>query len=153
MSVSTKGVLWLGDSNFWKTYDKHGERLAAEVNEEVAFKVCSTNDSLKLSMEKIEASPKIVLIGTPLNEIATKIKDGKKKGKDETIKLVIEAQNKLVNQYAEFHTETIFVLVPPLPQEGANLDGRENEDQLFLRQGLHCHKIPVERGIGQPDPH
>jgi len=64
-------------------------------------------------MEKIEASPKMIIIGPPLNEIATKIKDGKKKGKDETIKQVIEAQNKLVNQYAEFHTDTVFVIVPP----------------------------------------
>jgi len=64
-------------------------------------------------MEKIEASPKMIILGSPLNEIARQIKDGSKKGKDETIKQVIEAQNKLINQYAEFHTDTVFVVVPP----------------------------------------
>jgi len=94
-------------------YDAHGERLGTEVGEKISFKVCSTNDSLKLTMEKIEASPKIVIVGAPLNEIAAKIKNGKNKGKDETIKQVVESQNKLINQYAEFHTETVFMVVPP----------------------------------------
>ncbi len=86
-------ILLLGDSNFRNTLEEHGESLTASIGEEIKFFMVTSNESLKLQLENREDEPKIVVIGTPLNEIVHKYNDNKKKGRAETIREVLEEQN------------------------------------------------------------
>jgi hypothetical protein len=106
-------ILLLGDSNFRNTMEEHGESLTAAIGEELKFFMVTSNESLKLQLENRDDEPKIVVIGTPLNEIVHKYNDNKKKGRAETIREVLEEQNKLVRQAASANSQVLFLLVPP----------------------------------------
>jgi hypothetical protein len=106
-------ILLLGDSNFRNMIQEHGESLSAAVGEEVKFSMATSNESLKLQLENREDTPKIVIIGAPLNEINQKYNENKKKGRAETIREVLEEQNKLVRQAAIANDQVLFILVPP----------------------------------------
>ncbi len=112
LSVSNM-ILLLGDSNFRNMMEEHGESLSAAVGEEIKFFMATSNESIKLHLEGRTDEPKMVVIGTPLNEIVQKYNDNKKKGRAETIREVLEEQNKLVRLAAAANTGVLFVLVPP----------------------------------------
>jgi len=58
---------------------------------------------------------KIILVAAPLNEITHRIKTGGKKGRDETIKTVVEEQNKMINVSANTDGKlgTLHLVMPP----------------------------------------
>jgi hypothetical protein len=106
-------ILMLGDSNFRNMMEEHGESLSAVVGEPINFYMSTSNESMKIQLENRSDNPKIVIIGSPLNEIVAKYNDNKKKGRAETIREVLEEQNKLVRQAASANENVLFLLVPP----------------------------------------
>jgi hypothetical protein len=106
-------ILILGDSNFRNMIQDHGEAMKASVGEEIKFNMTTSNESLKLQLQNREDSPKVVIIGCPLNEINQKYNENKKRGRAETIREVLEEQSKLVKQAALDNDQVLFVLVPP----------------------------------------
>jgi hypothetical protein len=106
-------ILVLGDSNFRNTMEEFGESLSATIGHQISFCMTTSNESMKLQLENRTDSPKIVVIGSPLNEIVAKYNENKKKGRAETIREVLEEQNKLVRQAAEANENVLFLLVPP----------------------------------------
>jgi hypothetical protein len=106
-------ILLLGDSNFRNMIQDHGEALKVSIGEEIKFFMTTSNESLKLQLENREDEPKIVVIGSNLNEIVHKYNENKKRGRAETIREILEEQVKLVKQAALANTQVLFVLVPP----------------------------------------
>ena len=106
-------ILILGDSNYRNTVVANGDRLSAATGEEIVFAMVTNNESLKVELEGRKDSPKIVIIGAPLNEIAFKISKNSQKGKDETVKQVVEEQNKIVTASAGVLDQCLHLLTPP----------------------------------------
>jgi len=81
----------------------------------------TSNESLKTTLEKLEQKqvPKILVFGAPLNEIVHKLKTCQKKGRDETIKTVIDEQNKIINASAntEGRLGAIHLMVQPFMRQ------------------------------------
>jgi len=107
----------------------------------------TSNESLKTTLEKLEQKqvPKILVFGAPLNEIVHKLKTCQKKGRDETIKTVIDEQNKIIN--ASANTEGRLGAIHHAPR--STMDGRKSEMGFILRWRLHCRSQPMERGDRQ----
>jgi hypothetical protein len=106
-------LLLLGDSNYRNTMETFGEAFTSQIGEEVKFFMTSSNESLRLQLTNRPDQPKIVVIGAPVNEIVHKYNENKKKGRAETIREVLEEQNKIVTEAALANTQTVFLLVPP----------------------------------------
>ena len=106
-------ILIIGDSNFRNTVVSNEERLAAATREEIKFVMATNNESLKLELEGREDTPKIIIIGAPLNEVAYKISKNSKRGKDETVRSVVEEQNKIVSKSATEKDQCLHLIVPP----------------------------------------
>jgi hypothetical protein len=106
-------LLVLGDSNFRNTIEQFGAEMRNECDEEVKFVMTTSNESTKVQLENRTDSPKIVVVGPPLNEIVYKYNENRKRGRAETIKEVIEEQNKLIRQAAAANPGVIFLIVPP----------------------------------------
>jgi len=133
--------------------DKYGETLSAKVQEKINFFPYSSNETLKAVLEgKDSDNHKIILVTAPLNEIVHKLKTGKKKGRDETIKTVIEEQNKLVNASAvkEGRLGVLHLVTPPLLRlEPAWMDERIRLVTLYMRDYI-AERSPWNVGIGNP---
>ena len=143
-------IIIFGDSNYRDMLDAHGERLSKAVKEKITFFLNTSNESLKSQLEKLDYAPKIILVAAPLNEIAHRVKIGGKKGRDETIKIVMEEQNKIVTASANVDGRlgTIHLLVPPFLRQ----DPPWFEERLKLSQ-WHMGNFIVENspwnvGIG-----
>jgi hypothetical protein len=106
-------IVILGDSNYRNMLDEHSESLSASISEEIKFFMCTSNESTRIQLEGRTDNPKIILVGCPLNEIVHKYNDNKKKGRAETIKDILEEQNKMIRSAASACPQTLFVLVPP----------------------------------------
>jgi hypothetical protein len=110
-------LLLLGDSNYRNTMETFGEVFTAQINEEVKFFMTTSNESLRLQLTNRTDQPKIVVIGAPVNEIVLKYNENKKRGRAETIREVLEEQNKIVTAAALANTQTVFLLVPPFTRK------------------------------------
>ena len=75
--------------------------------------MATNNESLKLELEGCVVTPKIIIIGAPLNEVAFKISKNSKRGKDETVRSVVEEQNKIVSKSASEKDQCLHLIVPP----------------------------------------
>jgi hypothetical protein len=106
-------ILLLGDSNFRNMMEVHGEALSANVGEEIKFHMATSNETIRIHLEGRTDTPKVVIIGSPINEIVLKYNENKKKGRAETIKEVLEEQYKIVKAAAEANGDVLFLLVPP----------------------------------------
>ncbi len=106
-------LLILGDSNFRNALETFGEALSAKIGEELKFFMASSNETIKIHLNNKDLHPKIVVIGTPLNEIVHKYNANKKTGRAETIKEVLEEQNKIVTEAAQLNPNTLYLMVPP----------------------------------------
>jgi archaellum component FlaC len=106
-------ILILGDSNFRNMIEVHGEELSTNVGEEIKFHMATSNETTRIHLENRTDSPKIVIIGSPINEIVQKYNENKKKGRAETIRDVLEEQQKIVKAAAEANGQVLFLLVPP----------------------------------------
>ncbi len=113
MTLKAIMILILGDSNYRNMLEEHGESMKASTSEEIKFFMCTSNESTRLQLENRSDSPKIIVIGCPLNEIVHKYNDNKKKGRAETIKDILEEQNKIVRSAANANPNILYVLVPP----------------------------------------
>jgi hypothetical protein len=139
---SLKMILILGDSNFRNTIQEHGDNLKAATGEEIKFFMCTSNESTKIQLEGRTDSPTIVIIGTPLNEIVHKYNANKKTGRAETIKEVLEEQNKLVRKAAEANPQVLFVLVPPFLRL----------DPIWIKERLSLAVFHVRDFVGDDGP-
>jgi len=79
----------------------HGEELSANIGEEIKFQMATSNETTRIHLENRADSPKIVIIGSPINEIVQKYNENKKKGRAETIRDVLEEQQKF--SFCSFH--------------------------------------------------
>lgn len=148
---SEKMILIIGDSNYRNTLDKYGEQLSLAVGEKINFILNSTNETMRVALETAHHY-KIIVVTAPLNEIAHRVKTGGKKGRDETIKNVIEEQNKLINVSAikEGRLGVIHLLMPPIMrQEPAWMEERHKLATFYCKDFI-ASKSPWNVGIGNP---
>jgi hypothetical protein len=103
----------LGDSNLRNTLEINKERLVTATSEEFIFKMATSNESIKAYLEAMEDDPKIVFIMTPLNEVVKLLQKNQAKGRDETLRAVIEEMSKIVHASANVNKNTLHVLIPP----------------------------------------
>jgi hypothetical protein len=106
-------ILFYGDSNVRNMLEQHKLELCSSLNEEIEFKMVTSNESLKTQLESLTDEPKVIVIGTPLNEIVKTVSTNKNKGRDETIRTVIEEMSKIVHNSAVTRGNTLHLLVPP----------------------------------------
>ena len=106
-------ILVLGDSNYRNMMEIYGETMSASVGDVVLFEFVSSVESLRLALTTREDIPSVVIIGSPLNEIATRITKNQKKGKDETVKTVIQEQVKIVASSAKANPDCLHLIMPP----------------------------------------
>ena len=106
-------ILILGDSNYRDTIVANGERLSAAVGEEILFNMVSNNESLKVELEGRVDNPKIIIIGAPLNEIAYKVAKNQKRGRDETVRIVVEEMIKVAAKSAGDKSQCLHLILPP----------------------------------------
>jgi len=100
-------ILILGDSNYRNTLETYKEALEKSICDDVKFEFVTSNESLKLALQDREDSPSIVIFGSPLNEVVLKVKTDKKKGRDETLRLVLEEQSAIVSASAKQNTRSL----------------------------------------------
>ncbi len=110
-------ILVLGDSNYRDTLHQYGQALNDSVSEEIKFEFINSNESLKASLAAREDNPKIIIIGSPLNEIALKVRSDKKKGRDETVRLVVEEQINIVEESSAKLSNTLHLVMPPFMRQ------------------------------------
>ena len=106
-------ILIIGDSNSRDMIITNGERMSAAVGEEIQFKMVTNNESLKVELDGREDNPKIIIIGAPLNEIAFKVAKNQKRGRDETVRIVVEEMIKLIAKSAGEKTQCLHLVLPP----------------------------------------
>jgi len=145
-------ILILGDSNYRNTLDIHGERLSLAVKEKINFVMITSNESLKTQLQSAN-NYKIICLAAPMNEIANRVKNGGKgRGRDETIKIVVDEQNKMINESAntEGRLGTIHLILPPfLRQDPAWMEERLKWTIFNLRDRI-SENSPWNVGIGNP---
>jgi hypothetical protein len=108
-------IIILGDSNYRNTMDTHKEELTNQVGEDIQFKMVTSNESLKATFDAgFDPAPKIIMVAPPINEFVHKLQRNKTKGRDETIKQVLELYCQLVDQHANKNEKIIHVLIPPI---------------------------------------
>ncbi len=103
----------LGDSNLRNTLEINTDRLVTATSEEFIFKMATSNESIKTYLEAIMEDPKIIFIMTPLNEVCKTVQKNQAKGRDETLRAVIEETSKIVHASAAVRKNTLHVLIPP----------------------------------------
>ncbi len=79
----------------------------------VKFEFVTSNESLKLALQDREDTPTIVIFGCPLNEVVVKVKTDKKKGRDETLRMVLEEQSNIVSASAKENNTCFHLVMPP----------------------------------------
>ena len=122
-------ILIAGDSNSRNTFEQFKEKLITNVAEEIIFSFVTSNESLKTVLEtQIDPAPRVIYLGSPLNEIALRLQKNKAKGRDETIKTVMEDYINVVNNNAGENTTVFHVLVPPF----LRLDPKWFEEKVRL---------------------
>jgi len=99
--------------------EMYGESLHKAANDEVVFAYVNSNESLKTALQR-DDEPTIIIIGAPLNEIAHKVKTDKKKGRDETVRLVIEELNNIVSESAGQKPNCLHLIMPPFLRQDPN---------------------------------
>ncbi len=144
-------ILILGDSNYRNTLDVYGEQLSLAVKEKINFIIISSNETMRVALETAHHY-KIIVVAAPLNEIAHRVKTGGKKGRDETIKNVIEEQNKLINASAakEGRLGVIHLLMPPIMRQDPAWMEERNKLATFYCKDFIASKSPWNVGIGNP---
>jgi hypothetical protein len=144
-------ILIIGDSNFGNTLNVYGERLSAAVKEKIEFMKNSSNESLKVQLEKA-VNAKIIIVGAPLNEIVHRVKTGQKKGRDETIRAVCEEQNRIFNESATLASRlgVIHLMVPAfMRMDPAWMEEKYKLCTYYQRDYVKV-KSPWNAGIGNP---
>ncbi len=103
----------LGDSNLRNTLEANKERLVTATSEEFVFKMTTSNESIRTYLEATVDEPKIIFIMTPINEVVKIVQRNQAKGRDETLRAVIEEMSKIVHASAAAKPNTLHVLIPP----------------------------------------
>jgi hypothetical protein len=106
-------ILLIGDSNLRNVMDGNKDRLAAAVGAEVIFKMATSTESIKTILDSVDQEPEIIMIHTPLNEVVKIVSKNQARGRDETLRSVIEEQNKIVHHSATVKPTVLHVLIPP----------------------------------------
>jgi len=106
-------ILLVGDSNLRNTLEGNKERLEAAIEDEVQFKMGTSTESIKAILEAVDQEPSVIFIHSPLNEIVKIVSKTPSKGRDETIRAVLEEQNRIVHASATSKPTVLHVLIPP----------------------------------------
>ena len=135
-------ILILGDSNYRNTMEVYGNSLSLAVEDVVNFEFCSSVESLKLALSSREDSPTIIMIASPLNEIATRITKNQAKGRDATVKAVIEEQIKAVTVSAKANPSCLYVCMPPfLRQDPKWMEEKVTLAFFYTKEGAFKAKM------------
>jgi hypothetical protein len=106
-------IVIYGDSNYRNMLEQHKTQLSATLEDEITFKMVTSNESLKTQLESLVEAPKIIIIGTHLNEVVRTVSVNKTKGRDDTIRAVICETSRIVHASAELRPNTVHLIVPP----------------------------------------
>jgi hypothetical protein len=106
-------IVIYGDSNYRNMLEQHKTQLCASLEEEIIFKMVTSNESLKTQLEALTDSPKVIIIATHLNEVVRTVSVNKNKGRDETIRSVVGETSRIVHASAAARPETVHIIVPP----------------------------------------
>jgi hypothetical protein len=87
--------------------------LTAKIGEEPTFKMASSNETIKTYLSSAPADTRIVFIMTPINEVVKIVQKTPGKGRDETLRIIIEDLSKAVHASAASRPRCLHVLVPP----------------------------------------
>ncbi len=105
-------IVILGDSNIRQTLDNHQAEIENAIQDKIVFEQVTTNEALKIALEKQrEEQPWLFYISSVLNEIAAKT--GKGKPREDTIRLVTQEQNEIVNEKADENGALLFLIGYP----------------------------------------
>ena len=130
-------ILILGDSNYRNTMEVYGESLSRAVDDLVNFEFFSSVESLRLLLTSREVNPSIIVAGSPLNEIASRITKNTKKGKDETVRTVIEELVKTMVVSANDNPECLHLIMPPFTrQEPRWMEDKVNLALFYTKEGV-----------------
>jgi hypothetical protein len=145
-------ILIIGASNYRNTLDKHGERLSAAIKEKIEFHSYTSNESLKVQLDKLQGPPKVILVSAPLNEIVHRLKSAQKKGRDETIRTVCEEQNKILSENAvrEGRLGVIHLIQPAFLRQDPIWMEERYKLCLFYQKEFVSNKGPWNVGLGNP---
>jgi hypothetical protein len=136
-------IVCLGDSNFRNTCEANKERLEASIGEEIAFKMATSNESIKAHLEAMTEDPSIIVIGTPVNEVVKIVSNNKNKGRDETLRVIIEEQSKIVHQSAISRPGVLHILFPPfLRLEPAWMSTRVKLGVFYVKEHVTVNSPP-----------
>jgi hypothetical protein len=106
-------ILLIGDSNLRNCMDSNKDRLSTAVGEEIVFKMATSTESIKGILDSVDQEPGIIMILTPLNEVVKIVSKNQAKGRDETLRAVVEEQSKIVHCSAAKKPTVLHVLIPP----------------------------------------
>ncbi len=95
------------------TLEGNKERLEAAIGDEVQFKMATSTESIKAILEAADQVPSVIFIHSPLNEIVKTVSKTPSKGRDETIRAVLEEQSRIVHASATSKPTVLHVLIPP----------------------------------------
>ncbi len=113
-------ILLLGDSNLRNCLEQFKPQLVTKIGEEVTFKMASSNETIKAHLESAQADTRIIFIMSPVNEVVKIVQKSPGKGRDETLRTVIEDLSKIVHASAKNRQRCIHVLVPPFLRKEPN---------------------------------
>ena len=143
-------ILILGDSNYRNTILPNGDRLSTATGEEVVFCMVSNNESLKVELEGRKDSPKIIVIGAPLNEIAFKVAKNASKGRDATVRAVVEEQIKIITKSAGEKTQCLHLICPPFLRQEPKWIEEKVKLCLFYQKEFIDKDSPWNVAIANP---
>ena len=143
-------ILIIGDSNYRNTIIPNGDRLSAAIGEEVKFSMITNNESLKVELDGRTDSPKIIVIGAPLNEIAFKVSKNASRGRDATVKAVVEEQNKIITKSAGEKVACLHLLCPPFLRQEPKWLEEKIKLCLFYQKEFIDTNSPWNVAIGNP---
>jgi hypothetical protein len=143
-------ILIIGDSNYRNTLDIHGERLSAAIKEKIEFASYTSNESLRTLLTNLKSAPKVILVCAPLNEIVHRLKTAQKKGRDETIRVVCEEQNKILSESArkENRLGVIHLMEPAFLRMDPTWMEERYKLCIFYMREFVANKCPSNVGIG-----
>jgi len=136
-------ILILGDSNYRNTIETYKESLEKSISDDIIFEFVTSNESLRLALQDREDNPSIVIFGSPLNEVSLKVKSDKKKGRDETLRVVLDEQSNIISESARQNTSCLHLVMPPfLRQEPDWIEKRMKLASFYTNDHVSVKAIP-----------
>jgi len=115
--------------------ETYSASLNKQVKDTVIFEFCSSVESVKLATSNREATPTLILYGTPFNEVVTKVAKNQAVGRDEMVKRVARDFVGAVSQSARDHPTTLHLIIPPFMRQEPKWAEEKSELMLYYMSG------------------